>query len=381
MRIIRIGIFESETTPTDGGANTLLKALRERLPHLPQDQAIELVPVPWSEWSFRRRPFRFAAMRLLRPLGVELPLVNLRPVCRRLRLDAAYFPSPAFVQIDVPFVFTFWDAGHRTIPEFPEVRCARDPWTQREAMYRQLLPQASFVVVGNETGAMEAASLYGVLRERIAVLPFPNPDFASISSTPPAWLPTRPFFLYPAQFWPHKNHATLIRAMALLARQNIAADLVFVGSDKGNGPYLKDAAAEFGVSDRVHFGGFVSRGELKALYERAVGLAFASLLGPNNLPPQEAAVLGCPVLLSDLPGHREQLRDGAHYVDALDASAWAAAMANLLRHPEQRQTLAIQARLAVAGCTGEAYAAGLQRLFLEMARRRGLWGDDRSGRP
>lgn len=42
-------------------------------------------------------------------------------------------------------------------------------------------------------------------------------------------------------------------------------------------------------------------------------LVFPSLLGPTNMPPLEARVLGCPVLCSDFLGHREQLGDGALY--------------------------------------------------------------------
>jgi glycosyltransferase involved in cell wall biosynthesis len=371
MRTIRIGIFGRESAPADGGADTLLQMIAARLPA--SDGAIELVPVAWDQWSYRKQPLRQLRRRLAQSLGVEMPWVDLRPLCAGLRLDGAYFAAPAFAQIDVPFVFTHWDTGHRTIPEFPEMRRNGDSWTQREAMCRQMLPQASFVVVGNQTGADEVTQAYGVRADRVAQLPFPNPDFAGLAAAKPAWLPASPYFLYPAQFWPHKNHHTLIRALALLAKDQVDAALVFVGSDKGNTAYLQAVAADHGVAARVHFGGFVSRGELKALYENAAGLAFASLLGPNNLPPQEAAVLGCPMILSDLAGHREQLGAGALYAAPLEPAAWAAAMRRILHEAPLRPTLAGAARAAVAGCTPDAYAAGLGRLFSALAARRRLW--------
>lgn len=371
MRTIRIGIFGRESVPADGGADTLLQLIASRLPAT--DGAVELVPVAWDRWSYKRQPLRQVRRHLARAMGTEIPWVDLRPLCAELRLDGAYFAAPAFAQIDVPFVFTHWDTGHRTIPEFPEMRAGADSWAQREALCRQMLPQASAVVVGNQAGADEVTQLFGVRAERVAQLPFPNPDFSGLAAVKPAWLPAEPYFLYPAQFWPHKNHHTLIRALALLARQPVAASLVFVGSDKGNTAYLRAVAAELGVAARVHFGGFVARGELKALYENAAGLAFASLLGPNNLPPQEAAVLGCPVILSDLPGHREQLGPGALYAAPLAPEAWAAAMHRILAEPGLRATLAGAARAAVAGGTPEAYAAGLGRLFSALAARRRLW--------
>jgi glycosyltransferase involved in cell wall biosynthesis len=368
MRKLRIGIFGRDTVPADGGSDTLLQMIARQLAAGPAREAVELVPVEWAQWSYRRQPLRYLWMRLARPWGLEIPPTDVRPACRRLDLDAAYFAAPAFAVVDVPFAFTLWDLGHRTIPEFPEMRSARDPWSQREAMYRQMLGQASVIITGNETGAAEAIRYYAVPRERLVVQPFPNPDFGGVPAERPAWQPTRPFFLYPAQLWPHKNHATLLRALALVPE----VELVFVGSDKGNGAALRALAVELGVAERVRFGGFVSRGELRGLYENAAGLAFASLLGPNNLPPQEAAVLGCPMILSDLPGHREQLGAGALYAAPLEAPAWAEAMRALLAEPVRKAELIAAARTAVAGCTLEAYGAALGRVCARLAAVRRL---------
>ena len=133
MRRLRLGIFEPAAAPTDGGSATLRETLGQAISTRLPDQSIEIVPVPWSDWSYRRQPLRYALSRVARALGGEIAPADLRPVCRRRALDLAYFPAPAFARIDVPFVFTLWDACHRTIPEFPEVRCARDTGTQREA--------------------------------------------------------------------------------------------------------------------------------------------------------------------------------------------------------------------------------------------------------
>lgn len=374
MRRYRIGVFGRGTSAQDGGADVLLNALGTRLTEIAGGEDIEIVPVPWSAWSHRRRPLRYLWCRIARCFGGELPLVDLRPVCRELRLDLAYFAAPAFARIDVPFVFTLWDIGHRTIPEFPEMRSGRDPWTHREALCRTMLGQASFVVTGNDTGAAEARELFGLSAEKVVAIPFPNPDFAAVAEEVPPWLPAEPFFFYPAQFWVHKNHFTLLGALAdLSAKGKRVPNLVCVGADKGNLAYLKTVAASLGIADKVHFPGFVSRGELKALYRRAVALVFPSLLGPNNLPPQEAAVLGCPMLLSDLPGHREQLGDGAVYVSPLDAVAWGEAMNRVASDEAFRSTLVTRAKSAVAGYTMEAYVTRVGALLARMVAGRRLW--------
>ncbi|MBM3851831.1 MAG: glycosyltransferase family 4 protein [Verrucomicrobia bacterium] len=373
----RIGVFGRGTSPGDGGSDTLLGTIAANLPALGAAGEVEIVPVPWSAWSHRRRPWRYAWCRLVRYCGGEWPLVDLRPVCRRYRIDVAYLAAPAFVRIDVPFVFSVWDLGHRTIPEFPEMRSGRDPWTHREALYRTMLGQASFVVVGNRTGAAEVRAIYGLPADKVIALPFPNPDFSGVAEETPAGLPAARFFVYPAQFWPHKNHFTLLHALAHLEREGGEATgrphLILAGADKGNAAYLRTTARELGLAERVHFPGLVSRGELKALYRRAAGLVFPSLLGPNNLPPQEAAVLDCPMVLSDLPGHREQLGEGALYAAPLEAAAWAGAMRQLLTDDALRPSLCGRARAAVAGCTPEAYAAGIASLLGQLVARRRLW--------
>jgi glycosyltransferase involved in cell wall biosynthesis len=374
-RRFRIGVFGREGSPTDGGADTLLGTIGAAVARLAPGGSVEFVPVPENEWSHRHRPLRRVWTRMARSFGNELPLVDLRPLCRHWRLDAAYFAAPVFARIDVPFVFTLWDLGHRTIPEFPEVRAARDSWTYREALCRRMLPQASFVVVGNEAGATEARELFGLSPERVVAIPFPTPDFSDVVATIPTGLPAAPFFLYPAQCWPHKNHFTLIQALAQMARSGRPVPgLVFTGADKGNAAYLKAVAASAGVAEHVQFRGFVSRGELKALYQRAVALVFPSLLGPNNLPPQEATVLGCPAIVSDLPGHRQQLGAGALYVPPLDAAAWSEAMLQVVNDAEFRAALVVRAREAAAGCTVEAYATRLGELFSRVIATRMLWG-------
>ena len=126
-----------------------------------------------------------------------------------------------------------------------------------------------------------------------------------------------PYLLYPAQFWSHKNHATLLRALALLPEYTLAC----VGSDKGYLDHVRGLARELGVLDRVRFLGFVETDELVALYRGAHALVYLSFFGPENLPPLEAFALGCPVVQADVAGAREQLGDAALLVPPTDPRA------------------------------------------------------------
>src|SRR5690606_19466135 len=57
-----------------------------------------------------------------------------------------------------------------------------------------------------------------------------------------------------------------------------------------------------------------------------------------GLPPLEGAILGAPILVSDIPTHRETLRDlgpsEARWVKALSEDAWAESLRNSAKDPK-----------------------------------------------
>lgn len=70
---------------------------------------------------------------------------------------------------------------------------------------------------------------------------------------------------------------------------------------------------------QVVWAGFVSDGELKALYENAACLVFPSLYEGFGLPPLEAMYCGCPVIASSRTSIPEACGDAAMYCDATSA--------------------------------------------------------------
>jgi glycosyltransferase involved in cell wall biosynthesis len=132
-----------------------------------------------------------------------------------------------------------------------------------------------------------------------------------------------PFLLYPARPWPHKNHARLYEAFALLRRGRPELRLVLTGH------------GDFGrVPDGVEVRGLVSRAELVDLYRRAAALVFPSLYEGFGQPPLEAMACGCPVAVSNAASLPEVCGDAARLFDPHDAEAIAAAVEDVLAAPE-----------------------------------------------
>jgi glycosyltransferase involved in cell wall biosynthesis len=276
--------------------------------------------------------------------------------------------------LEIPFSTVVWDLQHRRQPFFPEVS-GDGKWAYRERWLSTVLGRAALVVAGTEVGRQEIERFYGVPSERILLMPHPTPQFAADadSGAAPGQIQGE-FLFYPAQFWPHKNHANLILALRILReRFGLDLSLVLTGSDQGNQAFVREVARQNGLADRVHFLGFVSTAELVSLYRRALALAYVTFFGPENLPPLEAFAAGCPVVASDVAGAREQLGDAALFVDPREPEQIAAAVARVHAEPATRDRLIRAGAQRAKKFTASDFTAALETWLDEFEGVRRNW--------
>jgi glycosyltransferase involved in cell wall biosynthesis len=148
---------------------------------------------------------------------------------------------------------------------------------------------------------------------------------------------SKPYFIYPAQKWFHKNHKILLEALQILKQKGIEAQLVFTGLDKGSGKFVSSKIAELDISDRIEDLGFVDENQLNNLIINAVALVMPTFLGPTNLPPLEAALMGTRVLASDVHDFDQEDLNGIDLtlIPADSDVGWANAMQKCLEEPKQ----------------------------------------------
>ena len=222
---------------------------------------------------------------------------------------------------------------------------------------------------------------YGVLPRSVLILPHPTPTDCLNPVRPAFGQETRRQFglpegylLYPAQYWAHKNHVLILRALAWLKEQHgVEISVAFVGSDKGNLPYLRRVTSRLGIGNLVHFLGFVSRSELVGLYRGALALSFTSYFGPENLPPLEAMALGCPVICSKFDGAIEQLGDAACFVALTDPSDLGNAVLRLRKDQDYRETLILAGRRRAGSWTSDDFVLRAFGVFDELEPIRLCW--------
>jgi glycosyltransferase involved in cell wall biosynthesis len=282
------------------------------------------------------------------------------------------------ITLTIPFVAIVWDLQHRLQPFFPEVS-ADGEWGKRETFYSQVLERAAFVIVGTQAGKSEVQRFYGTPDEKIRILPHPTPSFAleetaSDAESPAKYKLPRDYIFYPAQFWAHKNHAAIVKAVAHLKRtDNLRLPVVFTGSDQGSERQVRELVEQMQIDDQAFFLGHVSRQTLKALYQNALALCYVSFFGPENLPPLEAFGLGCPVIAADVPGAAEQLGDAAIRVNPSDEVEIAGALKLVFQDQAKREELIRRGKERARRFTGRDFAKGLFDLLDEFEPVRRSW--------
>lgn len=362
---MRIGVYLRETSPEVGGGYTFEQVCFERFlarasvdhnelvvfgppgPALNRAETAgaELVRLPSSRWGRRalRLPTISAALGpVLRGKRPRWRDRRIDRIVTRARPDLVVSFGPETASHQVPYMVVVWDLQHRLQPFFPEVGSSIE-WWGREHHFTETLRRAAYVVVGTERGAEELQHFYGVARERILIIPHPVPDLPSDvedAAVLGALGLTPGYLLYPAQFWPHKDHITLVEALGILRnREGRTPTVVMVGSDKGNRDFVVRKAESLGVADQLRILGFVRREQLGALYRGASALTYTSHFGPENLPPLEAFVSDCPVIATDVPGSDEQLGDAAVRFPVGDEQALARAIIRVTDDPLVRSEL------------------------------------------
>lgn len=253
-----------------------------------------------------------------------------------------FYPTPYMCELpDFPFVMTHWDIGHRSTFTFPEV-AEGATFYDRENFYNYILPKALLILTESNSGRQELTNYTHLNPDRIKVVPLFAGDSASISPNLQQQqsilqqfeLKEEKYFYYPAQFWAHKNHYTLLKAFSLLKNNYSDYKLVFSGTDKGNLDYIKQVVDTLRLNDSIVFAGFVSNDTVNTLYRNATAMVMPTLIGPTNMPPLEAMELGCPVICSDFPGHHEELGDAAIYINPLDVDNISWAMETMIKQRE-----------------------------------------------
>jgi glycosyltransferase involved in cell wall biosynthesis len=305
---------------------------------------------------------------------------------RSCGIDLMVYPAPTTLSFEarIPYIMAVHDLQHRLQPDFPEVS-ADGEWERREYRYRNGARCATLLLADSEVGKediLNAYGSYGVTPDKVKVLPYLPACYLATNVSPSERqrvrtdydLPER-YLFYPAQFWPHKNHARIVQALGLLNKERcLKASVVFCGSHTGEirertFHEVMSLSSQLGLEKQVHYLGYVPDADMSGIYAEAVALVMPTFFGPTNIPVLEAWAFGCPVLTSDIRGIREQVQDAAVLVDPRSAEAIADGIYRCWTDETSARTLAELGRQRLASYTPNHYRERLIEILKEAKSR------------
>jgi len=309
-------------------------------------------------------PLRFI-WRKLRRETTRIPVSDGFVEARQF--DVVHFPTQLAYVTELPTIFQPHDLQHLHCPQF----LSAAETARRERLYRVFCNRASFVCVHTEWTRQDVLHHYQLPPDRVAVIPwgsvFEAYDTISdeeIRATAEKYgLPSR-FFIYPSATWPHKNHEIILRALHLLKSERaISPQVFFTGSSTVYRPTLDKLAKELGISQQLHFLGFVTPVELQALFRTATAMIYPSKFEGFGLPILEAFHTRVPVLSSNSSTLPEVAADGALYFSPNSPGELAALMSDILERPELRQDLVNKGTSVLSHYSFSNTAASFQALY------------------
>lgn len=227
---------------------------------------------------------------------------------------------------DMPSVVSLHDVQHVELPKMFSLA----ERTYRRLAYGAAAKRATRVTTLSHASKEGIVNAYGVDPEKIDVI-YMGVDHDRFGRIPLHYeaarraaldLPER-FIFYPANLWPHKNHANLL---AGLGRSRERPTLVLTGATYGREDELFAQAERYGVRDLVRHLGFVDHDDLPVIYRAATALVFPSLFEGFGVPPAEAMASGCPVATSPAGSLAEVCGEHATYFDPHQPDSIAAAI-------------------------------------------------------
>jgi len=141
----------------------------------------------------------------------------------------------------------------------------------------------------------------------------------------------RNYLLAVGPTYPHKNLEMLLLAykdMDPAVREGYP--LAIAGGKKEYTSYLKRRTAELGLTDAVHFLGYIPMTLMPSLYREAYAFVFPSLYEGFGIPLLEAMACGCPVAVSRTSSMPEVCGDAAQYFDPVDKASIRKAIEQLI---------------------------------------------------
>lgn len=258
------------------------------------------------------------------------------------------------------------DLQHRLLPQF---YTALEYW-KRECGFQVQVRRRRTIMLSSEDARKHCEGMYPQSRGKTSVVHFAVPptvgDGAQDLQILRRYHLPEFFFFLPNQYWQHKNHECVIRAVKIAKE----AGRGLVVASSGNPRDLKGLAhitrlqnlvAELGVGEYFRFLGMIPGADVGVLMRACAALINPSVCEGWSTTVEEAKVAGTPMILSDIGVHREQTDGNALFFDPAKPETLAAIL--ITYAPPSAQT-----RKVLAACAADRSELSMRQFAADFTR-------------
>jgi len=211
------------------------------------------------------------------------------------------FGAPQINIYGLPAVSILYDMQYKRYAQFFSQREVNE----RDANFNKICKDSTSIIAISGFSASEAIE-NGCMEDKLRVIPIElgaSEDQTVRDDSAEVFLSKGRYFIYPANFWRHKNHEVMIIAFYLAHAGGLETDIKLVLTGHGDGTrvdYLKQLISSYGLDKHIVVTGYTERGIVDSLIRCALALTYPSLYEGFGMPLVEAMVADLPICCSDI---------------------------------------------------------------------------------
>ena len=231
----------------------------------------------------------------------------------RLNLDILYpliSYDPSHAKLNCKPMYWLYDFQHKFLPEL----FSSEEIKQRDLVFENIASHGKDIVFSSHNSKSHFEKFFPNSKANkyvynfVSLIENHNKEITISAAIP------KTYFIVCNQFWPHKNHLTVLKALNHLLQQNKHVHIVFTGkyNDERSKTYvdsLKNYIKENQLENNITLTGLISREEQVELIKKAWAVIQPSFFEGWSTVVEDAKALGKFMILSDIGVNREQVKE------------------------------------------------------------------------
>jgi hypothetical protein len=217
------------------------------------------------------------------------------------KIDLIIFNSPSNYVLyceDLNYIANIWNTELRTFNNFPEF--FNGNFNYQDKIIKSIVKYAFRILVFSNKNKDDLVKYYNCFSDKIIIQNL-IPHLSALYESQKNLINYNHLFetlnldkkkkwiFYPAQFWPHKNHAYIVEAVNfLIKKNNFDINFLFTGNDQGNLKYIESLINQNKLENRIKVFNYLDDNQIISIYLNCFSVCMPTYVGRSSLPLLES---------------------------------------------------------------------------------------------